>query len=66
MMINWLKSNIGNLFFYSTMLLLGLSLAMIISTPSPDKREFDDIVKQCKEMGYIQDKVTRITCSVEK
>ena len=65
-MINWLKANIGNIFFYASMLLLGLSLVTIIRAPTPDKREFGDIVKQCQEMGYIQDKVTRITCSIEK
>lgn len=65
-MMNWLKANIGNVFFYSMMVLSGLSLAMVLSAPIPDNREFGDIVKQCREMGYIQDKVTRITCSIEK
>lgn len=65
-MFSWMKDNAGNLFFYSTMALMGLALALVISAPIPDKRDFGDIVKQCQEMGYIQDKVTRVTCSVEK
>lgn len=31
-----------------------------------DNRQFRDIEAQCKQQGYIQDKTTRILCSVEE
>ena len=31
-----------------------------------DTRHFNDIEAQCKQQGYIQDKTTRILCSVEE
>jgi len=30
-----------------------------------DFRHFDQLVKQCTELGYVQDNKIRITCSVE-
>lgn len=30
-----------------------------------DVRHFDDVVRQCREQGYIQDKTTRVLCVVE-
>ena len=30
-----------------------------------DFRHFDDVEKQCKAQGYIQNQTTRILCSIE-
>ena len=39
--------------------------ALGVSTMMMDFRHFDDVVRQCKEQGYIQDKTTRVLCVVE-
>ena len=31
-----------------------------------DVRHFDEVVKQCKEQGYIQNDKVRVMCSLEK
>ena len=33
---------------------------------SSDFRHFDEVVKQCKKQGFIQNQTTRITCKVEE
>lgn len=40
--------------------------ALGVSTMMMDFRHFDETVKHCEERGYIQNKTTRVLCSVEK
>lgn len=52
--------------FYTCMVFLCVFLIIILASSPSDRRPFKDIVEQCESMGYIQDNVTRIKCSVEK
>lgn len=46
---------------------VGTGLACIgASHLAQDYREFDSIVKDCKTMGYVQNKNVRIDCKLEK
>jgi len=46
-------------------LFLAVCVALAAIFVMTDQRHFGAIVKQCKEMGYIQDDTTRIVCSPE-
>jgi len=50
---------------------LGMALFLVLSTIGAvfiveDFRNFDIITEQCKTQGYIQNKTTRIVCSIEE
>lgn len=66
-MFKWApKMNSDDFLFYTITLLVGVLLFMLLSMPSKDMRDFSDIVTQCESMGYIQDEIVRVKCSVEK
>ena len=46
-------------------LCLGLAYLGVIFL-AVDYRHFDTITEQCKTQGYIQNKTTRIVCSIEE
>ena len=48
---------------FAAMLVLAIAGAMFFVM---DFRHFNEVVKQCTEQGYIQNKTTRIKCAVEK
>lgn len=49
--------------FFIAMLVLAIAGVMYLAM---DFRHFNEVVKQCNEQGYIQNKTVRISCTVDK
>jgi hypothetical protein len=48
------------------MVLVGVLATFGVMYLAMDFRHYNEVVKQCNEQGYIQNKTTRIKCAVEK